>query len=185
MNPHSTSSPNLSSSLTSEDVAYGAPVNIVPTSLSISPLTNDLMLLFPNSLTGQRQLYQFSPSQNEFQLFVNVNTSGELSHEEKLRRERMRLFANGITSYTWGKREGDLSSRLLIPMNGQIIVFDPKYEEIVVVYDGTAGSAIDPTWSPNGKFVAFVLNRDVYYLQLPGDIPPPPLSLMTCISHRR
>jgi hypothetical protein len=163
MNSH-----ELTSTLTSEDVAYGPPVNTVPSSLSISPMSNDLMLLFPNPLTGQRQLYQFSASKNEFQLFVDVNTSGELSHEEKLRRERMRLFSNGITSYIWGKREGTLSSRLMIPMNGQIIVFDPKHEEVVVVYDGSAGTAIDPTWSPDGKLIAFVMNRDLYYLELPG-----------------
>lgn len=161
---------NHVSALTSEDVAFGPPANILPSSLSLSPSNNDLMLLFPDPSTGKRQLYHYDSDLRQFQLFVNIDTNGELSHEEKLRRERMRLFTQGITSYSWGKRSPNESARLLIPMNGQIIVFDPKYNEVVTVYDGKLGAGIDPSWSPNGKSVAFVIGRDLYYIPLPGHI---------------
>lgn len=158
------------SSLTSEDVAYGPPANTLPSCLSLSPINNNLMLLYPDPRTGQRQLYQYHPNIQEFKLFVNIDMTGELSQEEKLRRERMRLFTQGITSYSWGNRGSNEDARLMIPMNGQIIVIDPKYNKIVIVYDGKLGAAIDPSWSPNGKLIALVINRDLYYLSIPGNL---------------
>jgi WD40 repeat protein len=156
-----------SAPLTSEDVAYGPPANLSPSSLALSPNGEIMTLLFPDH-TGGRQLYQYLPSENQFKLFVTVSVSGELSHEEKLRRERMRLFTTGISSYSWGQRPNGLSARVLIPMNGQVVVYDPKYGEVVVVYDGSSGAAIDPSWSPDGNMIAFVANRDLFCLQIPG-----------------
>jgi hypothetical protein len=164
----SSSSSSSSYSLTTEDVVYGPPCNSLPTSLSFSP-HNDLTLLFPDPSTGRRQLYRYDSLSDSFQLLVQIDSllqEKQLSYEEELRRERMRLFLNGITSYSWGKRKDGKESRLMIPINGQILVCESN-GMIHVLYNGDIG-AIDPVWSPDGTKIAFVLNRDLYYIDVPG-----------------
>jgi len=90
----------------------------------------------------------------------------KLSLAEQLRRERMRLFTSGISSYEWSR------SSVTIPMNGDIYHFTLESiegEKVIgtmnKVYDSTTNNneaSIDPHPSPDGTHVAFVLDRDLY-----------------------
>ena len=96
--------------------------------------------------------------------------SDELSFEEQLRRERMRLFARGVVSYEWIERKSDKAQLMMIPQNGQIFVakFNHKDDNIQLhtVYDGSNGAAIDPHWAPDGSQIAFIIERDLYVINV-------------------
>jgi len=107
---------------------------------------------------------------------VTTDSEETLSLEEKLRRERSRTMSVGITQYFWPS----VSSRILIPLSGSLYckeasmfgdetairkVFD-KDEEPADPNDDAKGGALDPTLSPDGKFVAFVRDNELYVLAL-------------------
>jgi len=96
----------------------------------------------------------------------------------------MRLFSTGVTSYYWVKR--DDRTALMIPINDQILVF--QQGEVFTVYDGHLGAPIDPTWSPNGNYIAFVVSGDIYYISLPLELnsmeTKPVLTRLTYIGER-
>lgn len=174
----------MASLLTSEDVAKGWPLTVA-SSPSFSPDAKTLTFLYPDS-TGKRQLFAVDLSKlsdlpdnatvepyQVIDLTAVMSGSGELSLEEQLRRERMRLFASGVVSYEWIHETtypaGRASKKLLIPLNGQILVFilNPNQRaEAHMVYDGSLGAAIDPHVSPDGEKIAFALNNNLYYQYL-------------------
>jgi dipeptidyl-peptidase-4 len=163
--------------LTNEDVAKGCPGLFFPTLAYYSPHGNLLSFLYPDS-TGKRQLYGVSLSNlsnnqtiiRPYKLIdLTASMSEKLSLEEQLRRERMRMFSSGISSYEWSKSI-DIQSGVVIPMNGQIFFVLVKSDgdsESILLYDGSIGNAIDPHLSPDGSKLAFVINNDLYlqYLQ--------------------
>lgn len=112
-----------------------------------------------------------------------------LTLEEKLRRERQRNLSVGITQYCWcdtvsAQRcaanrahvpshlctrtpvaEGR-PSRLLIPLQGNLYVRHPEKEILELLWDkastGAAGGALDPKSSPDGQWIGFVQDAEVY-----------------------
>jgi dipeptidyl-peptidase 4 len=76
-----------------------------------------------------------------------------LSLEEALRRERMRLRETGITDYIWAKK----ANVLLLPLSGDLYRWA----------DGTVarlagGGVIDPKITPDGRRAFFVRDGDVW-----------------------
>jgi dipeptidyl-peptidase-4 len=101
-----------------------------------------------------------------------------LSLQEQLRRERMRLFTQGISTYEWAKSTSEVNclSRMLIPLNGSVFLFDDNVvveeEKYRIVYDSkTLGEAVDPHISPDGKLIAFVINDDLYVQSVESEVP--------------
>jgi len=87
-----------------------------------------------------------------------------LSLQEQLRRERMRLFTTGVSTYEWGG-SGPSDQVMLIPVGGEVLLFDPRRkteQPLRIVYDGAAGASVDPHLSPDCTSVAFVINDDLY-----------------------
>eukprot|EP00904_Undaria_pinnatifida_P001376 jgi/Undpi1/11239/HiC_scaffold_30.g13537.m1 len=108
------------------------------------------------------------------QLVVPPNdgdTEENLSLEEKLRRERQRLHATGVTSFFWSSR-GSTSIRIM----GNVYVQDGiDSSTLRVVYDKTAPGnggvgAVDPQMSPDGRLVAFVKDGEIFV----ASVEPPP-----------
>ena len=93
------------------------------------------------------------------------NTEDNLSLEEKLRRERQRLHAVGVTSYAWSGR-ASAKARILVPLQGNVYVQDgaDSGTALRLVYDRATlgGGAIDLQLSPDGSMVAFVVNGELY-----------------------
>lgn len=95
-------------------------------------------------------------------LFTTTDNANSLSLEEQLRRERMRLFTAGISSYEWALRNED-QQLILIPVGDKLFLFDEASPEAdSMVYDSSIGTAIDPHISPDGNWVAYVINNDLY-----------------------
>ncbi|MBZ0088821.1 MAG: DPP IV N-terminal domain-containing protein, partial [Thermoanaerobaculia bacterium] len=89
---------------------------------------------------------------------------GELSDEEKARRERQRIAdLSGIVDYHWAPD----SRRLLFPLGGQLYLYDLGTPELGARRLTTGeGFATDPKVSPRGGFVSFVRGRDLWVVDL-------------------
>ena len=89
---------------------------------------------------------------------------GELSDEEKARRERQRIAdLSGIVDYHWAPD----SRRLLFPLGGQLYLYDIDRPGLGARRLTTGeGFATDPKVSPRGGFVSFVRGRDLWVVDL-------------------
>jgi len=105
--------------------------------------------------TGERTVLAEPPGASD---------EASLSLEEKLRRERLRLRAVGITSYSW-TRDGD---RALIPCAGGIWILDELGAPLRELVPGGDQPAIDATFSPGGDRIAFVRDAEVYVVPTQG-----------------
>lgn len=117
------------------------------------------------------------------------DTDANLSLEEKLRRERTRQVAQGVTSIAWIPD----TSKVIFPRVGSLLCVDasvPEGSSVHSEHDSTAptlhtitaqpsllfdktstgaeGSAIDPKLSPDGSMLAFVQQDELYVLRLPA-----------------
>jgi hypothetical protein len=141
----------------------GLPAITQPMNSCFSPNNEYFTYLAPDA-SGTMQLNVFTMATSVLGPFMPpLQDSGQLSYEEQLRRERLRLFTTGISTYIWSPN----SDSVLIPMNGQILIAK-KDMQPRVVYDGSKGTAMDATWSPNGRHIAFILNKDIYVIDING-----------------
>ncbi len=93
-----------------------------------------------------------------------VADEGELSEEEQARRERARMAGlRGIVEYRWS---GD-GRFLIFPLGGDIHLLDLAEEapEVRQVTENEAAD-IDPQVSPDGRFVAFVRERNLWLAEI-------------------
>ncbi|AOH35987.1 DPP IV N-terminal domain-containing protein [Luteimonas sp. JM171] len=89
----------------------------------------------------------------------------ELSDEEKARRERQRIAGlSGIVDYQWAPD----ASRLLFPLGGELYLYDLAAEGAGAVRKLTDGGgfATDPKLSPQGGYVSFIRERDLWVIDL-------------------
>ncbi|WOT05671.1 S9 family peptidase [Shewanella youngdeokensis] len=87
--------------------------------------------------------------------------AGELSDEEKARRERQRIYGQGIMEYFWA----DDSEAMLIPASGQLYYFSVKTNQVKLLNTGE-GFVTDARLSPKGHLVSFVREQNLYVLDL-------------------
>lgn len=158
-------------SLTPEDVAvYPLPGMAIPTSFEFSP--DDALITYLHSAEGtlHQQLYAFDPATGTRQLWVVPPDDGDqedtLSLEERLRRERSRSRALGVTRYAWNGPSG----RLLLPLGDAIYVQDGP-ERPLRRLAGGATPVLDPQFSPDGRFVAYVQDAELYVVPSSGGAP--------------
>ena len=90
--------------------------------------------------------------------------SGELSDEEKARRERQRIYGQGIMEYFWSED----SQAILIPASGQLYYFSVADNRIRLLPIGE-GFATDARLSPKGHYVSFVREQNLFVLALSSD----------------
>ena len=116
-------------------------------------------------------------------------TDSNITLAEALRRERARQLGQGITDYQWSplvgggdggagcSGEGSTSTgelQLLLPLRGSLYLQSARpcregaaaLGELRLLYDGAEEPALDPSFSPDGRWVAFV-RADVYYRDAP------------------
>ena len=89
-------------------------------------------------------------------------TEASLSPEERLRRERVRLLAVGLTDYAWI----DQGQRLLVPLAGDLYCLDDLTAAPSLLLAGQGKPILDPQLSPDGTAVAYVQDAELYSVSL-------------------
>ncbi|GGP48845.1 S9 family peptidase [Shewanella saliphila] len=108
-------------------------------------------------------LWQMNIATGERSVLINADllASGELSDEEKARRERQRIYGEGIMEYFWSEN----SQSILIPAAGQLYLYDVASNKVTELNTGE-GFATDARLSPKGRYVSFVRDQNLYVLSL-------------------
>lgn len=91
-------------------------------------------------------------------------TPASLSDEEKARRERRRVFAQGIVEYTW-LRDG---SGLVFPLDGIVYLYRLDDARCIALTPPDT-QQVDVRLSPDGRRAVYVRDGDVYCYELPTD----------------
>ena len=133
-----------------------------PRNLKISPDGKRVTFLQGKSSDYERlDLWEYDLKTKKTQILFNSDdlSSGPeaLSDEEKARRERMRLSGTGIVSYEWSKD----GTALLFPLAGDLYYFKLGAKKALQLLD-TPEFETDFKLSPNGNYVSYVRNQDLY-----------------------
>lgn len=152
-----------------EDVAtYPLPGMAIPTALSFSSDDKLIAYLHSSERTLTQQLYVFDAESGQSEAFVQPLAGGDteatLSPEEKLRRERARARALGITRYAWQPR----TQQMLIPLNGELYVRLAGEDALLKIVDNCAGPVLDPQCSPDGAWIAYVQDAELCVVPFAG-----------------
>jgi dipeptidyl-peptidase 4 len=89
-------------------------------------------------------------------------TEDNISREEVLRRERLRLRETGITDYSWAEK----ATVMLLPLRGELY----RWAEGTVTRLA-GGGVIDPKITDDGRRVFFVRDGDVWTIDAAGERP--------------
>ncbi|PKH56439.1 S9 family peptidase [Shewanella sp. Choline-02u-19] len=108
-------------------------------------------------------LWQMDVASGKQSLLLDADklVAGELSDEEKARRERQRIYGQGIMEYFWA----DDSQAILIPASGQLYYFSVNSNQVKLL-NTSEGFATDARLSPKGNLVSFVREQNLYVLDL-------------------
>ena len=88
-----------------------------------------------------------------------------LSVEEKARLERQRVSARGFISYQLSVD----GAKLLVGLSGKLYVVERSSGKATLLKTGE-GACIDPKFSPDGRFVAYVREHDVRIIELSKNV---------------
>lgn len=156
--------------ITIEDVAtYPLPGMNAPVSITFSPDGGLIAYLHSPEGSLRRQLFACDPATGAARPLVappGGDTEENLSLEEKLRRERQRQLGLGITQYAWGQ-----GNHLLIPLQGSLYVQDGPDAALRLLVDGGDAPLLDQRFSPDGNWVSFVRDSELYVVPTTGGEP--------------
>lgn len=155
-----------------EDISsYPLPGMAVPGAIEWSPDDSLITFLLSPERSLTRQLYAYDPASGETRLLLAPAGGGateeNISLEEKLRRERARQREIGVTQYSWAQH----AMRLLVPMRGDIYVQDGPESPLRLLVAGGSVPALTPTLSPDGEWVAYVQDSELYVVPFAGGEP--------------
>ncbi len=152
-----------------EEVAkFPRPGTAIPGALAFSPDDELITYLFSPDASLTRQLYAYNPETGEQSLAIEPPDGGttekDISLEEALRRERLRQLELGVTQYAWANQ----AQRLLIPLRGNIYVQDGLDAPLRKIVASEGKPALDAQFSPDGNWVAFVQDAELYVVSASG-----------------
>jgi dipeptidyl-peptidase 4 len=151
--------------ITPEQVAhYPRPGMLVPGAIHYSPDSKFLTYLFSERGDLARDLWRLELASGKRERWLTPPVEGvteeNISREEALRRERLRLRETGITDYIWAEK----ANVMLLPLRGELFKYaDDKLARIA------GDGAIDPKISADGRIVFFVRDGDVWSIDGPGE----------------
>lgn len=147
-------------------VQFPLPGQNVPGSVMFSPDGRFLTYLFSPEGNLIRQLYAFDLESGSQRLLIAPPTGSDdeetLSLEEKLRRERQRQRELGITRYEWSAKTG----QILLPLPDGLYVFAGEDTPLRPLLTQPAHPLQDPHFSPDGQWVAFVQDAELYVISV-------------------
>jgi dipeptidyl-peptidase-4 len=163
---------NLVPAFSIEEVArYPRPGMAIPGELAFSPDDKLITYLFSPDTSLTRQLYALDPKTGAQSLVIEPPDGGateeNVSLEEALRRERQRQLEVGVTQYAWAKK----ANRLLIPLRGDIYVQDGLSAPLRKIVESEGQPALDAQFSPDGDWVAYVQDVELYVVAASGGEP--------------
>jgi dipeptidyl-peptidase-4 len=99
-----------------------------------------------------------------------VHGEEQLTDAEKARRERARVAGrHGFVDYTWAPD----GKKLLFPLNGKLYLYDFTASSAKALRELPAGGAvIDAQVSPKGRYVSYVLDQNLWIIDLAGSGKP-------------
>src|SRR5256886_1226907 len=153
------------SQLTPELVArYPRPGLAIPGRLRYTPDAKFITYLFSERGDLVRDLWRLDLTSGRREHWLSAPgeavTEENISLEEALRRERLRLRETGITEYFWAEK----ANVMLLPLRGELYRWA---EERVTRLTG--GGVIDPKITDDGRRVFFVRDGDVWTVDKDGD----------------
>ncbi len=113
----------------------------------------------------QLDLWEYNVAAGETRVLVDsddlLNGQTEvLSEEEKARRQRQRIKNSGIIDYFWNEQ----GTVLLFPLGGDIYI--KPLDGAVKRLTNTASFETDIKFSPNGGYVSFIRDRDLFVVNV-------------------
>ena len=155
---------------------------------SFSPNSTKAGYLRPTGQNGSTEIWFLDTTASEAVPRVlatpveSGDTDANVSLEEALRRERTRMLAQGITSFSWlgdnsvlFPQKGSLYS-LNIPTKESSVVDAPRLTVDRKSMKEDAG-CLDAQLSPDGRLVAFVQDRELYIADLSMSSPAVPVQV--------
>src|SRR5260370_25305484 len=151
--------------LTPELVArYPRPVMAIEGRLHHSPDAEFITYLFSERGDLVRDLWRLDMASGRTEHWLSAPgeavTEENISREEVLRRERLRLRETGITEYFWAEK----ANVMLLPLRGELY----RGGEGTLTHL-TAGGILDPKITDDGRRVFFVRESDVWTIDEAGD----------------
>ncbi len=137
-----------------------------PQGLKVSPDGKTVFFLRSAPRVPTLGLYAYDVASGETKELVTPaqvlgGAEEQVSAAEKARRERLRIFASGFTSFGLSPD----GRQVLLPLSGKLFLFDRETQRARAIYSGEA-PIIDPRFSPDGKKIAYVKNNDVFVVDL-------------------
>ena len=137
-----------------------------PRAIAVTPNGEEILFLRsgPRSFVGN--LYAFDTATGKERTLLTAEqilggAEEDLTDEEKARRERMRLAARGIASFTLSP-DGE---QIMVPLSGRLFLVERATGKVKEL-KSEAGFAIDPRLSPDGKRLAAVREGDLYVMKI-------------------
>ena len=133
----------------------------VPRGLALSPDGALATLLEPRPDDRDRyDLWAVDTTTGERRMLLDSTAfgGGEISEEEKMRRERARVGGSrGVVSYAWAPD----SRTILVPLDGDLFVADSRTGGVRRLTE-TPQTELDAKVSPRGGFVSFVRDSNLF-----------------------
>ena len=115
-------------------------------------------------------LWAFDRQTSEWSMLVDskkIGSGRELSEDEKMQRERARVGnLSGIISYEWTSN----GKAILVPLDGDLYL--ASLDGQVVQVTDTEESELNPALSPQGKYISFVRDRQLWVGEVTGEAAP-------------
>jgi dipeptidyl-peptidase-4 len=139
----------------------GRPGKAVPT-----PDGKAVLFLRSQARVPKLELYEFDVATGQTRVLLTPEQvlkgdEEELSPEEKARRERMRVSVGGFTDFQLSSD----GNQILLSLSGKLYLVPRATGEAKQLKTGE-GTLVDPKFSPDGRSLAYVLDRDVFVFDL-------------------
>jgi dipeptidyl-peptidase-4 len=138
-----------------------------PVRPKVAPDGKTVLFLRAKARQAKMSLYEFDVGSGKTKELLTPEAllkgaEEHLTAEEKARRERQRVTVGGFTNFHLSP-SGD---RVLVSLSGKLYVFE-RGGKATELKTGK-GTLVDPKFSPDGKLVSYVLDHDVYVIDLAG-----------------
>lgn len=137
-----------------------------PTAVKLVPDGSAVLFLRSPPRSFVQDLYEFDTATGQERRLLTADqilqgAEENLSVEERARRERMRMSARGIASYQLSKD----GTKILVPLSGRLFVIE-RASGTVRELMSNAGFPLDPRFSPDGRSLACVHDKELYVMDI-------------------